>query len=86
MTPRLLASLNLGPIEFLSPMWLLLIPILVGLSLWISRRSLSGLGRSTRVAALIIRAVVICLLTGAFLTFWFVPSAARRARTSPSTP
>jgi len=65
LTPGTLASLNLGPIEFLSPTWLLLIPILLGLSLWISRRSLSGLGHATRIAALVIRAIVICLLAGA---------------------
>lgn len=63
--PAVLASLNLGPIEFLSPTWLLLIPLLAGLSLWIARRSLSGLGRSTRVAALVVRVLVICLLAGA---------------------
>ena len=63
--PLTLASLNLGPIEFLSPTWLLLIPVLIALSLWIARRSLSGLGRATRVVALVARAIVICLLAGA---------------------
>ena len=60
-----LASLNFGPIEFLSPVWLLLIPVLVALSLWIARRSLAGLGRSTRIVALVIRVLVITLLAGA---------------------
>lgn len=60
-----LASLNLGPIEFLSPVWLLLIPVLGGLSVWIARQSLSGLGRATRVVALVLRLVVIAALAGA---------------------
>lgn len=60
-----LASLNLGPIEFLQPIWLILIPVLVALSLWIARRSLAGLGRSTRAVALAIRVLVIILLAGA---------------------
>ncbi|MCC7388364.1 MAG: VWA domain-containing protein [Phycisphaerales bacterium] len=60
-----LASLNLGPIEFLSPVWLLLIPLLGGLSVWMARRSLSGLASATKVVALVIRVVVIAALAGA---------------------
>ena len=61
----MLASLNLGPIEFLAPIWLLLIPLLGGLSVWIARQSLSGLTSSTRIAALVLRLVVIAILAGA---------------------
>ena len=60
-----LGSLNLGPIEFLSPVWLLLIPVLGGLAVWISRQSLSGLGNATRLVALAIRIIVISILAGA---------------------
>ena len=62
---QMLASLNLGPIEFLAPIWLLLIPVLGGLSVWIARQSLSGLASSTRIAALVLRLVVISVLAGA---------------------
>lgn len=61
----MLASLNLGPIEFLAPIWLLLIPVLGGLSVWIARQSLSGLASGTRIAALVLRLVVISILAGA---------------------
>ncbi len=62
---QVLASLNLGPIEFLSPVWLLLVPLLGGVSVWIARRSLSGLGNATRVVALALRIIVIAILAGA---------------------
>ncbi len=46
-----LASLNLGPIEFLSPVWLLLIPLLGGLSVWIGAAEPLGAGSTaTKVA------------------------------------
>lgn len=62
---QVLASLNLGPIEFLSPIWLLLIPVLGVLSVWIARQSLSGLASGTRIVALVLRLVVISFLAGA---------------------
>ncbi|MBL9001173.1 MAG: VWA domain-containing protein [Phycisphaerae bacterium] len=60
-----LASLRIGPVQFDEPIWLLLIPFLGLLSVWIARRSLSGLGTMTRWVALAVRLVVIGLLAGA---------------------
>src|SRR5262249_39084512 len=61
MTPTL-ASIHLGPIQFDTPVWLLLIPVLWGLALLIGRKSLSGGGTVTRWVALAIRLIVIALL------------------------
>ncbi len=60
-----LASLSLGPIEFLAPVWLLLIPVLGGLTLWISRKSIAGLGNASRLTAIGVRLVVLSILAGA---------------------
>lgn len=60
-----LASLSIGPIQFDTPVWLLLIPIGWALTLWIGRSTLSGLGTTTRRVALVIRLIVILLLAGA---------------------
>lgn len=67
MNPGLstLASIRVGSIQFDQPIWLLLIPILGGLSVLMARRSLSGLGSVTRWVALGVRLLVICLLAGA---------------------
>ncbi|QKK07234.1 MAG: VWA domain-containing protein [Planctomycetota bacterium] len=62
---HMLGSLNLGPIEFLSPVWLLLVPVLGGLTLWISRKSIAGLGNASRLTAIVVRIVVIAILAGA---------------------
>src|SRR5438128_1961966 len=63
--PISLASLPVGPIQFDSPIWLLLIPILWALTLWIGRKSLSGLATWTRRVSLLVRLIVIALLAGA---------------------
>ncbi len=55
-------ALVLGPFDFARPIWLLVIPILGGLSVWIARQSLSGLGTTSRRLALVARIVVITLL------------------------
>jgi len=60
-----LAALTLGPIEFLRPIWLALVPLLWALTVWLSRRSLSGLGGTTRRVAVGVRLVVIALVAGA---------------------
>jgi uncharacterized membrane protein len=60
-----LASIQVGPIEFLKPHWLWLLPVLWLLSLWLARSSLSGLGTTSRRVALAIRLLVILLLVGA---------------------
>jgi len=44
----LLASIHIGPIQFDSPEWLILFPILGAAAAWMGRRSLSGLGPVTR--------------------------------------
>lgn len=59
-----LASIHVGPIQFDTPVWLLLIPVLWGLALLIGRKSLSGGGTVTRWVALAIRLIVIALLVG----------------------
>ncbi|USN99244.1 MAG: VWA domain-containing protein [Phycisphaeraceae bacterium] len=60
-----LASFVVGPVQFDSPWWLVLIPVL-GLASWlIGRKSLAGLGRPTKVAALLARLIVIAALAGA---------------------
>lgn len=60
-----LASLIVGPIEFEQPMWLWLIPILGVLTILLARKSISGLGESSRILAVIVRLIVITLLAGA---------------------
>ncbi|MBL9032993.1 MAG: VWA domain-containing protein [Phycisphaerae bacterium] len=60
-----LAAVVVGPVQFDRPVWLWLIPICWALTVWIGRRSLSGMGTSGRRVALVIRLVVILLLAGA---------------------
>src|SRR4051812_27729726 len=60
-----LASLTVGPVQFDMPVWLWLIPVCGFLALWIGRKSLSGLGTTTRRVALGVRLLVILLLAGA---------------------
>ncbi len=61
--PLALASLRLGPLQFDSPVWLVLIPVLGALTVLMSfSRSLSGLGSVTRWVALGARLLVILLL------------------------
>jgi len=60
-----LAAVHLGPLHFDVPVWLLLIPILGAASIWMARKSLSGLGGTTRWVALVVRLLVIVLLAGA---------------------
>ncbi|MCC6677838.1 MAG: hypothetical protein IT436_11890 [Phycisphaerales bacterium] len=60
-----LASLVVGPVQFAVPGWLLLIPVLGGLSAWWGRKSLAGLGPVTRWTALAVRLLVITALAAA---------------------
>jgi uncharacterized membrane protein len=60
-----LASIHIGPIQFDQPLWLVLIPVAWGMSVWMARSSLSGLGTTARRVALVVRLVVIALLVGA---------------------
>ena len=60
-----LGALQVGPIEFGSPIWLWLAPIAWVLVLWIGRKNLSGLGSGTRVLAMVIRLLVVAILVGA---------------------
>src|SRR3954470_3903720 len=59
-----LASIHAGPIQFDTPVWLLLIPALWALAFLIGRKSLSGGGTVTRWVALGVRLLVIALLAG----------------------
>lgn len=61
----LAASFTFGPIQFDSVEWLALVPILGALTVWIGRRSLSGLGSVTRWVALAVRLLVITLISAA---------------------
>lgn len=63
--PFTLASLIVGPVQFDEPRWLILVPILWVIILWIGRSSLSGLGTITRRVALVIRLLVIALFVAA---------------------
>ena len=53
-----LATLVVGPFEFDRPMWLWLIPVMIGLTLLIGRKSLAGLDSAWKVIALIVRVIV----------------------------
>ncbi|MEM1423538.1 MAG: VWA domain-containing protein [Planctomycetota bacterium] len=55
----------IGPIQFASPLWLVLVPLLWFAAWWFSRRSLSGLGSATRYVSLAVRFVVIAGLVAA---------------------
>lgn len=61
----MLGSLALGPVQFESPEWLILLPICLALTVFFARRSLSGLASITRLVSLGIRLVVLVLLIGA---------------------
>lgn len=65
MTQLTLGELVLGPIQFQREIYLLLLPILALLTVFIARRSISGLARGSRLAALIVRLVAIALIVGA---------------------
>ena len=60
-----LAALVAGPVQFDSPGWLVLIPVLWVLVWLIGRRSLAGLGAATRAAAFAARMLVIAAVVGA---------------------
>jgi uncharacterized membrane protein len=54
--------MNLGPIQFSSPQWLVLVPPLIVVVWWISRRSMGGLGRRTKLVAIVLRVIVLTVL------------------------
>lgn len=57
-----LASVRVGPVQFDQPHWLILLPILLAGVIWIGRKSLSGLAGFSKIAALIVRVLVVTLL------------------------
>lgn len=59
------ASLVLGPIQFEREVYLVLILVLGALTVFIARRSISGLGRGSRIAALVVRLIAITLIVAA---------------------
>lgn len=61
----MMLGFHLGPVEFERELWLLLLPLAWGLTIWMGRSSLSGLGTATRRLALGVRLVVVLLLVGA---------------------
>ncbi len=63
--PVTLGALALGPIQFDEPIWLVLIPVLWAMTLFLSRRSIAGLDRGSRIAAIVIRLIVIAMIVGA---------------------
>jgi len=60
-----LAALEIGPIEFGQPMMLVVLALTVPLTIFIARKSLAGLGKSSKVAALVIRIVALLLVVSA---------------------
>ncbi len=62
---NLLASVQFGPVQFDTPVWLFLIPVLGLLTFLIGMRSLAGLGSTTRWVALAARLIVLVLIVGA---------------------
>lgn len=60
-----LGSIHIGPVQFDTPVWLLLIPIMWVLVLIIGRKSIAGLGGASKWTALGVRLAVIALLAGA---------------------
>ncbi len=60
-----LASLTVGPIEFGQPMMLVLLAATVPLTIFLARKSLAGLGKSSKVAALVIRILALVLVVSA---------------------
>ncbi len=61
-TSGLLGSIHLGPIQFDQPLWLGLVPIAVGLTVWIGWKSISGLGSFAKYFAFAVRVLVILLI------------------------
>jgi hypothetical protein len=64
-TPLVVGSIHIGPVQFDTPVWLGLIPIMWALVLLIGRRSISGLGGASKWTALAVRFMVIAMLAGA---------------------
>lgn len=57
--------MTIGPVEFLAPSWLVLIPVLGAAVVWLARRSLAGLGGSSKWVAIAARVLVITGLCAA---------------------
>ncbi|MFK7760206.1 MAG: glutamine amidotransferase [Phycisphaerales bacterium] len=62
---HVLAALEFGPIEFAKPMLLVLLAVCVPLTIFLARKSLAGLGKSSRVAALVVRVIALVLVISA---------------------
>ncbi len=60
-----LAAFHIIRIQFDQPIWLALLIVLIPMTIWIGRQSLSGMGTAARRVALGVRLVVIALLVGA---------------------
>ncbi len=63
--PLNLAALEVGPIEFGQPMMLIVLAITIPLTIFIARKSLAGLGKSSKVVALMIRILALLLVVSA---------------------
>ena len=64
MVGDLLAAVNIGPVGFERPEWLILVPLLGVAVVWMAHRSLSGLGGATKWTAIGVRLLVILLVAG----------------------
>ncbi len=58
-------AFQVGPVQFNQPVWLVLLPITWVLTIWIGRRTLSGMGTTLRRVSLVVRLIVIALLVAA---------------------
>lgn len=57
-----LASMTVGPVQFDSPVFLVLLPFVIGAALWIARRNLSGLSSTSRKVAIGVRLLLLTLI------------------------
>lgn len=57
-----LASVVVGPLQFDSPWFLTLLPVVLGLAVWIARRNLSGLSTTARKIAVAVRLLLLLMI------------------------
>ncbi len=60
-----MSGFSIAMVQFNQPWWLVLLPPVAALVVWLGRRSLSGLAGWARRAALVVRLVVVALVVGA---------------------
>jgi len=61
----LVLGVGVGPLDFVRPAWLWLIPVAWAVTLWLSRRSIAGLATGAKRWAIAVRLLVIAILIAA---------------------